>query len=173
MIESPQDLIGIDQLPVRASKMISLDGLDRRLLHALQRDASLSAQALSADCHASIATVHRRLRRLKNAGVIRRQISLVDERYAARPIKVVIEVTLERQDQVSQIEFQKAMRASKDVTVCRMITGEGDYLVDAHFASNADLNAFIDTRLAAQAGVKKYRTVVVLREIKYDPAVSL
>lgn len=150
-----------------------LDPLDTRLVEALQRDASLSAQDLTDLCHASIATIHRRLRRLKALGVLKRQITLIDERFAPRPMKVVIEVTLERQDQTSQIAFQTAMRTCTDVTICRMISGESDYLVEAHFANTADLNDFIDARLAAQSRVRKYRTSFVLREIKHEPMISL
>lgn len=150
-----------------------LDTLDRRLLDALQRDASLSAAELASACHASAATVYRRLNRLKAMGAIRRQVSILDERVAPRPVKVVVEVTLERQSQASQHAFQAAMRANGAVTTCRMVAGETDYLIEAHFAQKHDLNAFLDNELAARNGVRKYRTLFVMKDIKFEPAVSL
>ena len=56
----------------------SLDAADWRLLHQLQRDASLNNQELAARCHLSPATCLRRVRRLRALGLIERTVCVLD-----------------------------------------------------------------------------------------------
>ena len=56
---------------------LELDATDLRILDQLQRDASLTNQALAAVVHTSPATCLRRVKRLVDAGVIERQVALL------------------------------------------------------------------------------------------------
>ncbi|MBP6535485.1 MAG: Lrp/AsnC family transcriptional regulator, partial [Xylophilus sp.] len=58
-------------------EQITLDDIDIRLLDALQHDASLSNQDLAALAHVSPPTCLRRVKRLRDAGLIERQIALL------------------------------------------------------------------------------------------------
>ena len=55
---------------------VSMDALDLRLLDTLQRDASLSNQALAERLGVSPATCLRRTKRLVDDGVIERRVAL-------------------------------------------------------------------------------------------------
>ena len=55
---------------------VPLDDLDRRLLALLQVDAGLSNLALAARAHTSPPTCLRRVRRLKDLGVIEREVAV-------------------------------------------------------------------------------------------------
>ena len=56
---------------------LALDATDLRILEQLQRDASLTNQALAAAVHTSPATCLRRVKRLMDTGVIERQVALL------------------------------------------------------------------------------------------------
>ena len=56
-----------------------LDSIDRKLLDALQRDAEQSNLALAAQVGLSPAPCSRRVKRLREEGVIQRQVALVDQ----------------------------------------------------------------------------------------------
>ena len=60
-------------------EQISVDSTDLRLLDKLQRDASLSNQDLAALVHVSPPTCLRRVKRLREAGLIERQIAILSE----------------------------------------------------------------------------------------------
>ena len=59
--------------------MMEFDDIDWRLLDALQHDASLSNQALAERLQLSPPTALRRVRRLREAGLIAAQVALLDE----------------------------------------------------------------------------------------------
>ncbi|OYU42457.1 MAG: AsnC family transcriptional regulator, partial [Burkholderiales bacterium PBB4] len=80
----------------------TLDAVDLQLLTQLQQDASLSNQALAARVHTSAPTCLRRVKRLWDAGLIERQVAILNpERVAAtlgHGLTAIVEITLDRQD---------------------------------------------------------------------------
>ena len=62
---------------MESTEEIALDATDLRILEQLQRDASLTNQALAAAAHTSAATCLRRVKRLEGTGVIERRIALL------------------------------------------------------------------------------------------------
>lgn len=76
---------------------IQLDELDLRILGVLQDDASLSNVALAARVHTSPPTCLRRVRGLVEAGVIRRQIAVLDPAQMNWKLTAIVEVSLDRQ----------------------------------------------------------------------------
>jgi hypothetical protein len=76
---------------------IPLDATDWRLLDLLQADASLTNHALAQAAHVSPATALRRVRRLREAGVIERFTALLGAPLAGQGLQVLCEVVLDRQ----------------------------------------------------------------------------
>ena len=77
-----------------------MDAVDLRILDALQRDASISNQALARQVRTSAPTCLRRVKRLRDAGLIERQIAVLSgERLApllGHGLTAIVEITLER-----------------------------------------------------------------------------
>ena len=59
-------------------KQITLDAIDVKLLNLLQTDASMSNQALAEQVHISPPTCLRRIKALRDSGLIERQIALLN-----------------------------------------------------------------------------------------------
>ena len=76
---------------------VPLDALDHRLMALLQEDASRSNQDLAEAAHVSPATALRRVRRLREAGVIERVVALVAPDAVGPGLTALVEVTLDRQ----------------------------------------------------------------------------
>ena len=85
------------------SESISLDAIDLALLDQLQADASLSNQDLAQRVHVSPPTCLRRVKRLRDAGLIERQVAILSaDRLApllGHGLQAVVEITLDRQGQ--------------------------------------------------------------------------
>ncbi len=80
---------------------IDIDETDLRLLDALQRDASLSNLALAAQVHVSPPTCLRRVKRLREAGVIEQQVAVISPNRLApvlsHGLTAIVEIVLDRQ----------------------------------------------------------------------------
>ena len=85
---------------------MTLDATDLKILDQLQRDASLTNQALAERVHTSAATCLRRVKALVDAGVIERRVALLSPEALGHGLTAIVEVTLDRQSAESLAAFE-------------------------------------------------------------------
>ncbi len=90
---------------------IYLDDLDLRILGVLQADSSVSNIELAARVYASPPTCLRRVRNLKEAGVIQRQIAVLDH---AKMGSTLIAIVENYQDELGRIHIPKVLQPYMD-----------------------------------------------------------
>ena len=90
---------------------INLDDTDLQLLQQLQLDASLSNQALARHLDLSAPTCLRRVKRLQELGLIEKQVAILSSEHIARltghGLQAIVEVSLDRQDSSSLMQFER------------------------------------------------------------------
>src|SRR5689334_25318065 len=91
-----------------ASARHALDRTDRAILRALQRDASISNVALAEKVNLSPPACLRRVERLREAGLIRATVALLDPKALDAGMLVLIGVILDRSTPDSFAAFEKA-----------------------------------------------------------------
>ena len=107
--------------------MPELDETDRRLLRHLQRDTTLSTQALAEAAGLSTSPAWRRLRRLIETGVIDRQVALVAPAQAGLHAMAYVQVSLLDHTEPSLARFDRFVQTEDQVLECATITGTSDY----------------------------------------------
>ncbi|EPM67223.1 AsnC family transcriptional regulator, partial [Pseudomonas syringae pv. theae ICMP 3923] len=75
---------------------IDLDVYDRKILALLQEDASLSSAQIAEQVGLSQSPCWRRIQRLKDEGVIRRQVALLDRKKIGLNTQIFAEVRIPR-----------------------------------------------------------------------------
>ena len=73
-----------------SSSKVSLDRIDRKLLNLLQQSSMFTFQQLADKVGISQPACHRRIHRLRDAGVIAGDVSLVNPAYAERRMAIWI-----------------------------------------------------------------------------------
>jgi DNA-binding Lrp family transcriptional regulator len=142
-----------------------LDRIDRAILKALQRDASLSNVALASKVHLSPPACLRRVERLKAAGFIRGIVALLDPRALDAGTLVMIGVVLDRSTPDSFAEFEKAAQKVSGCLECHVVTGEFDYFMLVRTKDNDSYNRLHAEQLLYLPGVRQIRTFMVLKEV--------
>src|ERR1700730_16550303 len=74
---------------------MELDRFDRQLLNLVQEDAGQTAERLAEQIPLSSSAIQRRLRRMREEGVITRYAAVVDPEKVGRPTLFVVSVQLE------------------------------------------------------------------------------
>ena len=87
-------------------EIFHLDATDRRIVRALQRDASLSQAALAEMVGASSASVWRRISKLEREGVLGPTVRLADPARLGRAVNVMCQVRMHRQTVADRAEFE-------------------------------------------------------------------
>jgi DNA-binding Lrp family transcriptional regulator len=142
-----------------------LDRIDRAILRALQRDASISNVALAAKVHLSPGACLRRVERLKSLGLVQRIVALLDPAPLGLGMLVVIGVVLDRSTPESFASFEKAVQKVPGCLDCVVVTGEFDYFVVVRTRDNESFNRLHAEELLYLPGVRQIRTFVVLKQV--------
>jgi DNA-binding Lrp family transcriptional regulator len=145
-----------------------LDAFDLRLLDALQRDASLSRDALAEAVGLSASQVARRRQALEEAGVIRRYRADVDPVAIGLPILVFMHVKLHAHSPQNSKRFHTFVRAIPEVQEAHALTGDFDYLLQVRVASLAALARLVNDVLLPHESVDRVRSDIVLETLRED-----
>jgi DNA-binding Lrp family transcriptional regulator len=155
---------------------MELDATDLRLLDLLQTDASLTNQELAARAHTSPATALRRVRRLREAGLIERQVALLNpERLGAalgHGLSALVEVTLDRQGAEHLLAFEHRAVAENAVQQCWQVSPGPDFVLVVAVADMPAFQAFTQRLLTQDANVRNVKTYFSVKRAKFLPRIA-
>jgi len=152
---------------------IALDAIDRKILEALQDDSRLTNLDLAARVGLSPPPCLRRVRRLREAGVIARDVALVDPAKVGQTVIAFVGVELDRQREDVLASFERKIAAEPQVQQCYFVSGETDYLLVVTCRDMDDYNQFARRVLANEHNIKRFRTSFNLSRIKYETRIPL
>lgn len=153
------------------------DAIDLQLLDQLQNDASLSNQALAARVHISPPTCLRRVKRLRDAGLIEREIAVlsVDKlgAVAGYGLCAIVEITLDRQDNDALAAFEKRVASDNAVQQCYRVSPGPDFCLVVHAAHMPDYLALAQRLFTSDANVRNVKTFFSVKRSKFGARVPL
>jgi Lrp/AsnC family leucine-responsive transcriptional regulator len=149
----------------------ALDAKDRKILALVQRDASLAQAEIARRVGLSTAAVNERLRKLEQAGVIRRWVAQVDPVAVGASITAFVEVFIEHPKQ--ERGFIEQVKRLDEVLEIHHITGEFSLLLKVRARDMGGLRELLLNQLNAHEGVRQTRTVMVLSTTKEESYVTV
>lgn len=154
-----------------------LDATDLALLAQLQEDCGLSNQDLAAQVHISPATCLRRVKRLRDAGLIEREIAVLNpERVAAvlgHGLEAVVEVSLDRQGSAEQEAFEERVIADDAVQQCYRVSPGPDFVLVVHARDMPDYLALAQRLFTSDANVRNVKAFFSVKRAKFRPRIPL
>src|SRR5512147_2131383 len=158
---------------VNDSIRIELDATDLRILDQLQRDASLTNQALAAAVHTSPATCLRRVKRLTDTGVIERQVALLSPAKLGAGLTVIVEVTLDRQGAEHLAAFETRAVADEAVRQCYRVSPGPDFLLILQVRDMPGYHALVQRLFTQDANVRNVKAFFSVSRAKFEPSLAL
>ncbi len=149
-----------------------MDRIDRRLLALLQRDATLSVDALAEKVSLSRNACWRRVRKLEDGGVIRARVALVDPAKVNLALTAFIAVRTAQHEAKWLETFAAAVRDMPEIIAVYRTTGETDYLLQAVVPDIAGYDALYK-RLIAKIPLTDVSSSFVMEKIKETTALPL
>jgi len=152
---------------------IDIDETDLRLLDALQTDAALSNLALAARVHVSPPTCLRRVKRLWDAGLIKRQIAILDaDRLApvlGHGLSAVVEISLDRQGAEMLDAFEQRISTDEAVQQCYRVSPGPDFVLIVHVADMPAYQALAQRLFTSDANVRNVKAFFSVKRAKFEP----
>ncbi|GAD20360.1 Lrp/AsnC family transcriptional regulator [Acidovorax sp. MR-S7] len=156
---------------------ISLDAIDLQLLDQLQRDATLSNQALAERVHVSPPTCLRRVRRLQESGLIERQVALLQpDRLAAlqgHGLTAIVEVSLDQQGAEHLAAFEACAVQDDGVQQCWRVSPGPDFVLVVHTRDMPGYLALSQRLFTQDANVRNVRAFFATHRAKFETKLPL
>lgn len=151
----------------------ALDRFDLAILDILQADNTTPQRAIAHAVNLSAPAVQRRIQRLKDSGVIRANVAVLDPVKVGKPLTIVLEVHLDNERPDRTAPLRARIAAEDAVQQCYSVTGEADYLLVVNVASMADYEALTRRLFEGDDNIKRFRTSVALASLKTGLRVPL
>ncbi|MCX6768100.1 MAG: Lrp/AsnC family transcriptional regulator [Candidatus Micrarchaeota archaeon] len=143
---------------------VSLDDKDLSLLEELEKNSRLSEKKLSRKTNIPVTTVHNRLNKLRESGVVRGYGVRLDYAKLGKPLTAY--VLVKAASQVDQKDLLDSISKLPPVYETAMITGEFDILFKARVASMDELNRLVVQGLRKNRSVSETRTMISYETIE-------
>jgi Lrp/AsnC family leucine-responsive transcriptional regulator len=143
-----------------------IDDTDRAILRVIQTNATLSAGAVGRAVGLSQPAAWRRLRRLRDDGIVRgRELSLDLEKLGFG-VTVFLGIKLATKGQISLEDFERAVSAIPEVRRVEHVLGRYDYRLRITARDLPDFERVLRRRVMALPGVGEVEANVLLSEEK-------
>ena len=154
-----------------------LDDIDLRLLDTLQKDASLSNQELALRAHTSPPTCLRRVKRLRDAGLIESQIAVLSaDRLApllGHGLCAIVEITLDRQGTGWLEAFEARVAPDAAVQQCYRVSPGPDFVLVVQARDMPDYLALAQRLFTSDANVRNVKAFFSVKRAKFEPKMAI
>ena len=150
-----------------------LDAIDAKILDLIQHDAGLSVAEIAERVGLSSSPCWRRIKRLEDAGVIQKRVTLLNGESLGLAFEVYAEVKLNLPTRENLEAFEKAIVGLPEVAQCATVTGGMDYVLRIVTRDMHAFDAFMREKLLSLGLVSNIESRIVIRSVKNSTAVPL
>ena len=147
------------------SMKLKLDAIDIELLQLIQEDAEIPHLELAERVNLSPSPCSRRLRNLKESGVIERTVSLVNRDLLGLKVHVFVQVSMVRQDKANLELFEETVSRWPEVKSCYLMTGDYDFLLQLDLLDLDSFKVFLEEKLTEQPGISNIKSSFSLKKV--------
>jgi Lrp/AsnC family transcriptional regulator len=151
---------------------ISFDAIDRRILAALQDDATLSMNEIATRVGLSATPCWRRIQKLEEAGIIRKRVALLNGKAIAAGVSIFVSVRTNQHTDEWLKRFAEVVSAMPEVVEFYRLSGDVDYLLKVVVPDIAAYDVFYK-KLVSKIDLSDVSSSFAMEEIKYTTALPL
>ncbi len=153
--------------------MLNLDAFDKAILNHLQRDNRVTSDVLGAEIGLSPTACQRRIKRLRQQGAIRKDVSVLSPDLIGERISMIVLVELKRGRSAAIDQFTRRMQSLDEVQQCYYTVGDVDFVLIVTAASLADYEIFTREVFFDNADIRRFTSIPALRAVKLGLQIPL
>lgn len=152
---------------------MKLSKTDRRLLNELQLSTTRNQAELAELVGMSRTSCWRRIREFEDAGLIERQVALLNPRLAGFNIQVLLLVAMTEHTDRNRQSFENHVSLLPEVTECFSVSGDRDYVLHVVATDMDGYTDFLNNSILKHETVKSASSTFVLRRVKYSTVLPI
>jgi DNA-binding Lrp family transcriptional regulator len=145
---------------------MKLDRFDRQLLNLVQEDAGQTAERLAEQVALSPSAIQRRLRRMREDGVILREAAVLDPKQVGKPTFFIVSLQVERERPELLAQLRRWLSAQDQVQQVFYVTGEADFVLVVTAPDTENFDALMIRMVEDNPNIKRFTTNVALSLVK-------
>ena len=149
-----------------------MDATDKKLLRLLQDDASLPLAVIAERVNLSPNPCWRRIKKLKDAGVIRKEVALLDPTKIRVGVTVFVAIKTSQHNPDWLARFARGIRDIPEIVECYRMSGEVDYMLRVVVPDVKGYDALYK-KLIAVAELFDVSSSFAMEQIKYTTALPV
>ena len=150
-----------------------IDKIDRKLLALLQKDCTLSLQALAEAVNLTITPCWKRLKKLEDDGIIRARVALLDGEKLGLSLTAFMLIKTQQHSSDWFRQFVAVVEPMPEVMAFYRMAGEYDYLLRIQVADMKSYDAFYKRLVNGVPGLIDVTSSFAMEEIKYSTALPV
>ncbi len=150
-----------------------MDNSDLHILRELQADSAISMQDLGERVGLSHTPCWRRVKKLEDAGVIRRRVTLLDPERLQLSVNVFVQVSLGVQEEAALNQFEEAVQTIPEIVECYTTSGDRDFLLRIVVEDVSAYERLLKSTLVHLPEVSNMSSTFALRQVKYTTELPL
>lgn len=135
-----------------------MDPLDIRIVDVLQQHGDITHAELAAHVDSTASTCLRRVRALRQAGVLKQVVYLADPAKLGRPLQAIITVTTQHLSRAGREKMAKRIRREAAISSAFGVSGEVDAVLIGNFKNMAEYQGICDRLFDADKNTVRYTT---------------
>ncbi|WP_260928768.1 Lrp/AsnC family transcriptional regulator [Novosphingobium sp. 9] len=152
--------------PESARSRRELDSFDRAILRIVQRDSHMPQRRIAEAVNLSTAAVQRRIAAMEAAGIIERNVAILDTRALGMTITSIVEVDLV-DERPRTVDGAKALfLAAPEVQQCYYVTGGISFMLVIVTQDMVAYEAITRRLFADNEAVAAFRSFIALDRVK-------
>lgn len=148
------------------SNVRAVDRFDRAILRILQRDNKTPQRTIAEAVNLSAAAVQRRIAAMEAAGIIKRNVAILDTKALGMTITAIVEVQL-MNERSSTVDGAKALfLAAPEVQQCYYVTGGISFVLVIVSKDMIEYEVITRRLFADNDSVSSFRSLIALDRVK-------
>ena len=153
--------------------MDKIDAFDLKILQIIQENNKITSEVLAKEVGLSYSACQRRINSIRKAGIIQKDVSIIDRNFIGRKITIVVQVLSDKEGIEYDDEFKKTMLKAPEVMQCYYVTGDYDYVLIATFKDMEEYEIFTKKYFLNNSNIKRFSSMVVMNRVKENLSVPL
>ena len=153
--------------------MDKIDAFDLKILQIIQENNKITSEVLAKEVGLSSSACQRRINSMRKAGIIQKDVSIIDRNFIGRKITIVVQVLSDKEGIEYDDEFKKTMLKAPEVMQCYYVTGDYDYVLIATFKDMEEYEIFTKKYFLNNSNIKRFSSMVVMNRVKENLSIPL
>ena len=153
--------------------MKSLDKLDYKILNILQDDNTIAIKDLAERIGLSFTPTYERVKSLKNNGIIKKYVAIVDREKVGYELVAYCNVTIKNKSVEILRDFEEKLNKCPEIVEVVSVSGVYDYMIKIVTKNIKEYNDFVEKTFTNYPHIGDYHSSIVLCTVKEETKIFL